>query len=791
MTNDREVDSDKRAAGDVDPYGSLRDLLAGLRDNRKLARFLSALEHSRHIFYCLDLDTGRHDYVSPWFAELTGYAIAELHEKNLDGYAELLHPEDRHQILLPSVKANSPVNDNRVTRNIEYRMQKADGSWLWLSDWRTFWLDTVGQAVYCSGTIADVTVRRAEEEKSRISEETLRKVFDAAPFPITVTTPREGEVLYVNRQAWGFYGLDPEVDSLLQFRTPEFYVNPDDRMKIVEKLRAKGEALDVLIEMRRRDGRQIWVSFNARMTTFAGRQAIVSAQFDIDERKRAEENLRDSEDKFFKMFMNAPLIMGIADFESGRIIDINRQFEKISGFTREELVGKRYADYGLVEADNRGRIVEIIKTQGAIKGYEMVARTRDGKTLQLVYNGELISIDGRPTILSIIEDVTEKRRQQEQELKTQRLEALGVLAGGIAHDFNNILTGILGNLSLARTSSDLTPQTASRLEACEQACTRASHLSHQLLTFAKGGAPQKRILALIPFLEETVPFALHGSNVKPVMTIPEKMYSIEADPGQLAQVFSNLLINAAQAMPRGGEIKLNALNLDLPESNIFFLPPGRYVQIRVEDHGCGIPRELLEKIFDPYFTTKAQGTGLGLTTVYSIVRRHGGGVWVDSTDGVGSVFTILLPAVDAVSAQSPAATKLSLPSDRKLRILLMDDDQMIRDLGMQILDHLGFSASVVADGREAIILAEKAVSEGDPFDAAILDLTVPGGMGGFEAASILQQGSPNTMLVVSSGYSNDPVLANHLEHGFAGVIHKPYKLQEFAFEMQRLFTVWQ
>ena len=252
---------------------------------------------------------------------------------------------------------------------------------------------------------------------------------------------------------------------------------------------------------------------------------------------------------------------------------------------------------------------------------------------------------GENALLSIARDITERRRMQDELLKGQKLESLGVLAGGIAHDFNNILTGILGNLSIARLQLDPSHKIVKRLELCEKAAIQATELTRQLLTFARGGEPVKKLINPAPLIRETVSFALRGSNVRNVIDIQDDLWSMEVDESQLNQVLNNLLINAGQAMPAGGEVTVRAANETMLHNDPHQLPQGDYIRITVEDHGCGIPRENLARIFDPYFTTKPQGSGLGLASVYSIVKRHGGAVEVLSTPGAGTTFTIHLPAI--------------------------------------------------------------------------------------------------------------------------------------------------
>ena len=382
-------------------------------------------------------------------------------------------------------------------------------------------------------------------------------------------------------------------------------------------------------------------------------------------------------------------------------------------------------------------------------------------------------------------EIAERRRAEDELIKAQKLESLGVFAGGIAHDFNNILTGILGNLSFARMQLSPSNSIAKRLEECEKASVRASELTQQLLTFARGGEPVKKLIAPAPLIREATSFVLRGSNVRGVIDLPEDLWCVEADEGQLSQALHNLLINAMQAMADGGEVTVRGGNEKLDADNPHRLPPGAYVKITVEDHGCGIHQKNFVRIFDPYFTTKDQGSGLGLASVYSIVKRHGGTVEVSSAIGVGSSFDIFLPASPGKRIKGIAVKDaVDLPAGG--RILIMDDEVFIREIATEILQYIGYEVESCAEGREAVERFQAARESNDPFTGVILDLTVPGGMGGKETALLILEIDPDVVLIVSSGYSNDPVIANYRQYGFHGAIRKPFDADTLATELGRL-----
>ncbi len=373
-------------------------------------------------------------------------------------------------------------------------------------------------------------------------------------------------------------------------------------------------------------------------------------------------------------------------------------------------------------------------------------------------------------------EMAQRKKMENEILNAQRLESIGTLAGGIAHDFNNLLTAILGNISLARRSGD-TENMPEKLEAAERACIRAQDLTRQLLTFSKGGAPVKKTISLARLLKECVPFTLRGSNVKGELDIPQDLWPVEVDPGQLHQVIGNLVINADQAMPEGGKITVSAQNTEIEKDNQLLLKAGSYVEISVADRGVGIAEKHLQRIFDPFFSTKRKGSGLGLATSYSIIKNHGGRITVDSRIGDGTTFQLYIPAAPGKVIEEKEQ-KSEQPFSGAGRILVMDDEEMIRDMVFDFLGEIGYEVVTAEDGAEAIALYKEARKSGKDFDAVILDLTVPGGLGGKEALKGLVEIDPGVKAIASSGYHGDPVMANFKDFGFSNAIAKPYKIEE-------------
>jgi nitrogen-specific signal transduction histidine kinase/CheY-like chemotaxis protein len=381
-------------------------------------------------------------------------------------------------------------------------------------------------------------------------------------------------------------------------------------------------------------------------------------------------------------------------------------------------------------------------------------------------------------VVIVMRDVTEQYRSAQESLKTSKLESVGLLAGGIAHDFNNILTAILGNISIARSQSPPDSRVAGARAAAEKACVRASDLTRQLLTFSAGGAPVKQTASLAEIIRETTTFALHGSNVGLHLALDDDLWPAEIDVGQISQVFHNLTLNALHAMPDGGRLTIRGSNVHLDGRPGQTLRPGGYVSLSVEDTGCGIPAEHLPRVFDPYFTTKKHGSGLGLASAHSIMRKHDGDISVMSEPGRGTVFLIRLPAAEG--RVTPAEPAEAQPLEGSERVLVMDDEEPIRRMMQMMLQSLGYQVAAAPDGAEAIRRYAEARTAGHPFDVVILDLTIAGGMGGRETLQALRAIDPQVKAIVSSGYSDDPVLARHRDYGFAGMVAKPYRLQDLG-----------
>ena len=514
-----------------------------------------------------------------------------------------------------------------------------------------------------------------------------------------------------------------------------------------------------------------------------------SLDVELSERKRIEEALRESEAHYRLLTENVSDVVWKAD-KDYRITYISPADERLRGYRADEVIG-RHA-FELFSDDTVAAITKLFRQrasaeQNGIKTgtltFEAEHQCKDGRwiwaevssTPERDIHGIITGYHG------ISREITERKAYEKERQKIEKLESLGVLAGGIAHDFNNILTGVMGNISFAQMFLDAGHKSHKPLVEAEKASVRATELARQLLTFARGGEPVKKVVSVQHLVNEAVSLVLHGSNVRAVADIPASIHAIEADEGQISQAFNNIIINATQAMPGGGTLVVAAHNETLADANAFALPSGRYTRISFSDQGCGISDEDLKRIFDPYFTTKLTGNGLGLASVHSIVKRHGGHVGASSIVGRGTTFTMYLPSIgEAYSKQQTAPATQA--ADRHLRgsILVMDDEEMIRNMTAEMLHYLGYQVSTCENGTEAISQYKAGNESGTPFSAVIMDLTIPGGMGGKETARQILAVDPKACLIVSSGYSNDPIMSDYGTYGFAGAVAKPYNMKEFG-----------
>jgi PAS domain S-box-containing protein len=637
---------------------------------------------------------------------------------------------------------------------------------------------------YLVTVVRDITERKRTEGALKEREKQLaesQRIAHIGSWEHNLKTDRA----FWSDELFRLFGLDPQKDpaDIVVFFD---LVHPDDRPKLkkaIDETLRERKPYSIDYRLIRTDGTVRILHAQAEIVADdAGDPVILSGTAqDITERKRAEEELRLSEERFCTLAGAA--FEAIAVSEEGNLVDANRQFCDMVGYSLDELRGMPVINF--IAPEDR----ELVRHNQSI-GYEAPYENRllhkNGSVILVESRARHFTIGNRRVRVTVLRDITERKRAEQDLLKTQKLESLGILAGGIAHDFNNILTAILGNISLARMKMKPDDPQIRRLEEAERASYHARELTQQLLTFAKGGSPVKSTVSLEGLIRDSAGFAIRGSNVRCDFHFSQDLLPVDVDEGQMGQVFNNLVINACQAMPEGGTISIEAHNADAGPEEGVPLHEGRYVRITISDQGTGIPEEHLQRIFDPYFTTKQLGSGLGLSIVHSVVRNHSGTITVKSRPGAGTTFIIYLPASTKQAVEKVPEGRDDIAG--KGRVLLMDDEEMVRQVTGEMLKTMGYEVEYASDGAEAIGMYEAAMASSRPFDAVIMDLTVPGGMGGKEAIKRLCETDPNVKAVVSSGYSRDPVMANYREYGFSEVIAKPFNSGELGRVMRKVIV---
>ena len=632
-----------------------------------------------------------------------------------------------------------------------------------------------------------------KEPKSRHSEAELRykALFEQSPDGIVILDAG-GKILEFNETAHRQLGYSKEECAALNISDIDAFEEPEEIQAKIEQVLREGMA-EFEVKHRTKEGEIRDVQVITQALVLAGQTVFHTIWRDITGRKKTEEALRQSRE-FIKTILDTvdeAFIVIDADY---RIVMVNSAYGRQTSMPAEDIIGRHcyeISHHSSRPCYEQGEECAVRHSFERGEPHTCVHRhsDKDGNVLYVETKSyPLKDASGKVvSAIEVINNITDKHLLEEQILRTQKLEAVGLLAGGIAHDFNNLLQGVFGNISMVKMQSDKDSAGYRMLEEAERALNLARNLTRQLLTFSKGGEPAKKVISLPLVIQDSVKFALSGSSVKYMFSIDENLWPVEADEGQISQVINNIVLNSSDAMPDGGTIRIKVKNVLIDEKSILPLTHGKYVMIAIEDSGIGIPFNHLSKIFDPYFTTKQKGSGLGLATSYSIIKKHDGILNVTSEFGSGSTFSIYLPASEKRLPAGKVAKRNLVTG--KGSILVMDDEEIIRIVTGQMLRTLGYEVVFAENGEQAVEKYSDAMKSNRPFEAVILDLTIRGGMGGEETIKKLAEIDPGVNAVVSSGYAEDPIVSNYLAEGFKAGLSKPYEIEELSNMLNRILNV--
>jgi PAS domain S-box-containing protein len=784
------LDKDESILGIVCVASDITDLKnaeSAMRDSEEKYRTL--VEQS--LQGIIVIQKNRIVYTNNAFATMTGYSTEELYSFTPEKVFALAHPDDQRLVW---GRLKERLAGKTVPQQYEFRGISKDGSERLLEMYAS--LIALNGLPAVQGTILNITERKHAEVALKVSEANYRHLFNAEPDAIFIVDTETKCIVDVNPAALKLYGYG--YDEICGLQAVTLSAEPEKSARHIRQIVSE-DSFDGTREIVQRlhkskDGTVFPVEIGHGVYTRDGRKMICAVMRDITIRKRIEDELAAEKERLIVTLRSIGDGVISTDLR-GKIISVNKVAEELTGWQEEDAIGMPLTKvFHIVDEFNRKRCedpVRKVMETGGVAGLanNTILIGKDGKEHVIADSGAPI-MDSQNKIIGavlVFRDITEKRKMEAELVNAQKLESLGVLAGGIAHDFNNFLTAIIGNLSLAKIECKPGDQVVALLNEMEKASLQAKNLTQQLLTFSRGGEPVKKLVTLAELVKNSATFSLRGSNVGCKFSISQDLLPVEVDESQIGQVINNLVLNADHAMPEGGIIEICAENITLTADNKFSLPAGPYLRTSFRDHGVGIGPDHLPKVFDPYFTTKQKGSGLGLTVAYSIIDKHNGRMTVESELGHGTTFTIYLPASEKPAGQ-PADEEKRLFIG-KGKILVMDDEVFIRDLATQMLSKIGYEVSVANDGNEAIEMYRQAQKSGEPFDTVIMDLTVPGGMGGKEAVLKLKKLDPNVKALVSSGYSNDPIMSNFRDYGFQGVVKKPYRIQDMSDSLRSVITV--
>jgi len=764
-------------------------------------RFALAMRFANEGLYDWNLETNQ-IYYSPGWKLMLGYEDEEI-SNDFSEWERLTNPED---VKVSWVMLNDLLEGDRDHFENEFQMRHKDGHWVDILSRANVVFDENGKGVRVLGTHVDITELRQAEEALRESESLFSQMFEQSSTSTCLYNP-DGTVNRVNNEFCKMFGVEEKGIMNAGYNVFKDQASIDAGLTpLLEHIfkEKKTEHWETIFDIdvasastgtpTSRTGKIYIEVFGYPVLNREGNlEYVVLQHYDITRRKQAEEALSENEKKFRTLFDTSPHAIGLTEIKSGKLIDVNDKLCRLTKYAKDEILGRTVTELGFYSDVDRNRFISELNNSGKVDGLEMEFKRKDDGILNARMFAVPIQIEGESFILTEFHDITEEKRLEVQLQQAHKMEAISTLTGGIAHDYNNFMSIIMGNLSMAIEEVEPGSLLGDFLNEANTASCKVRDLTHELMALSRGGEPVKEVGSLKELLRSALDTITAHDTISAKESISQDLWPVAHDLYKMGAVFRNVLTNAVEAMPDGGTLKIKAENLAVKdEAQIPGLPvkSGDYVHISIQDDGMGIPEKHLPRIFDPYFSTKAMGTqkgmGLGLATADAIVKKHGGHIAIDTAPGVGTTVNIYLPAETQPEEIKSTITSTAEKASPVKRVLVMDDEEMLRDLAQMMLQRLGHEVETVKDGDEAIEAYKKQKDSGEPFDAAMLDLTIKGGMGGEQTIRKLLKIDPHIKAIVCSGYSNDPVLANYEEHGFRGAMAKPYQMADLEQVLEKV-----
>ena len=748
-----------------------------LRESEERYRLLA--DNVTDVIWIRDMNLG-FTYISPSVTKMTGYTVEEAMALTLEDAYTQVSIEIARNVFAEELAIEKTGNaDPFRTLTLELEGFCKDGSTIWTEANISFVRDQTGQPIGILGVSRDISKRKRAEQSLLESEERYRSILEAVPDSIAITRVEDGRYLQVNEAFCQMRGYSREEVLGRTQLDLNLYVNKEDREHLIKILKEKGEINGFEVQYRKKDGATIDTLLSARPLEYAKDDCLLAVVTDVSKLKRAQDAFRESEEKYRLLVENAnDAIFIIQDqkvkFPNPKAIEMGRNLAV-------DLEGVPFLDY--IHPEDRQMVIERhskrLKGEKVPNTYSFRLMNRDGGELWAELNAVLINWEGKPATLNFLRDITLQQQLEAQIQQIRRLEALGTLAGGIAHDFNNLLMGIQGRTSLMMMTTDFSHLHYEDLKGIEDIVKSGVDLTKQLLGFGRKGKYEVKPTDLNKLVHTSSQmFGRTKKEIKIHAKYQKNIWAAEVDRGQIEQVLLNLYVNAWQAMPGGGELYLQTENVTLDESysNSYEIKPGRYVKISVTDTGMGMDEATKERIFEPFFTTKqmGRGMGLGLASAYGIVKNHEGILNVYSERGKGTTFNICLPACEKEIIDEKKPIEEFIRGTET--VLLVDDEDIIVDIGKKNLEKLGHKVITARNGKEAVELYKK--NQGN-IDIVVLDMIMPE-MGGGETYDKLREIDPDVKVILSSGYSLEGQASEILKRGCDGFIQKPFRMKQLS-----------